>query len=272
MGLPNQRLHPAPRLGAGVGHLVINSVGWTFPNQQSLAARVSREPLGHKRANAYMNQVNLRRYLNRKTQPILVELKPAKGDWIRRNTLVLVAVLSLTLNVAVVLYTVWPDYSAEILSTELCFDNRVPSNKAYVDSLYVRFRLYNSGNKPLSFYKYAVDISDPKDTTLGVLAETVSVPSLVVPGEIRECYLRIRIFRVGKPTPSRPSIYLPKHSEDIEGWVRACNMTGINRILLPLDNSISLRIQVDHSGHKSSSATIEVADMVPVEVPLKPGT
>jgi hypothetical protein len=43
---PNQRLHPAPRQGAGVGHLVNNSVGWTFSNQQSLAARVSREPLG----------------------------------------------------------------------------------------------------------------------------------------------------------------------------------------------------------------------------------
>jgi catechol 2,3-dioxygenase-like lactoylglutathione lyase family enzyme len=44
---PNKRLHPAPRLGAGVLTVVIYSVGRGFQIQQSLAARVSREALGN---------------------------------------------------------------------------------------------------------------------------------------------------------------------------------------------------------------------------------
>jgi hypothetical protein len=245
-----------------------------FKISSRFAAQVSRDPLGRKHEGdaTRMSKAQLGEEPRRKSPPPKSELVKPESNWVQKYAPTLIAVISVILNFVIVIYNVWPNYSAEFISPELCFDSRALSDSSYADSLSVHFQLYNAGNKPLSFYSFKVDIEDPQDTTLAAITEVISAPGLLVPGEIRECYLRIRVFRVWNRQSTRPLFYSPPRSQGFQEWANVTRQIGVNRIVLPLSHPIKLLIRVEHSGHKSIETRTQLSGLTPIVVPTARGS
>ena len=193
---------------------------------------------------------------------ISVEMRKSKLERVHQYVPVIISVASVALNFFIVYFTAWPRYDLELLSPTMCFDPRAVADEAFLDSTYVRFTVYNSGNRSVSLYDINFNISDPQDTTLGIVRERVQIPSLIAPGEIATCILRLKVFRNWTRQSSKPWFYSVPRSASYDDWLSIVKSTNV-LVSFPLSHSIILKVIVNYTGH---NVTIEspISALVPL--------
>jgi hypothetical protein len=216
---------------------------------------------------ALLSRVTVGRSKTKRLSALPIRIEKSLYDRIYPYVLTLISVVSLALN----FYVLWPKYSLAASNLTLGFDGASAlTNKSYLDSNYVVFSIYNSGNRAISISDIVIDLADPKDSTLAVLSKRIHVPNTLQPGEQEKCILRIRMIRLfNKRLEPENIVYSLPFADAYSDWLKIARVIKWEPTSYPFTRTIDLKVRLTYSGNNVITIEKGFSDCYPIVLTSK---